>query len=164
MSSSNEAPLVITRTFDAPVELVWQAWADPKQAVKWWGPKHWNITHYTADFRVGGNYLSCMKGPMPDGTVLEVWSTGKFLEIVPLRKIRMTDNFADEKGNVVPVSHYGMPDDGTAVELEITVSFKSVGGKTEMTLTHRGMSKTMQESAKIGWNEQFDKLVELLAT
>ncbi|HXL81520.1 MAG TPA: SRPBCC domain-containing protein, partial [Pyrinomonadaceae bacterium] len=53
--------LVITRFFDAPRELVWQAWTDPKQLVKWWGPKNFTAPVAKIDLRVGGKYLYCMR-------------------------------------------------------------------------------------------------------
>ena len=60
MTDGNE--LVITRTFDAPVALVWRAWPEPEHLSKWFGPKGITVPHCTIDFRVGGKYLYCMQG------------------------------------------------------------------------------------------------------
>ena len=46
-----EREIVITRVFDAPRELVWQAWTDPEHVVRWWGPKGFTTTIETMDVR-----------------------------------------------------------------------------------------------------------------
>jgi uncharacterized protein YndB with AHSA1/START domain len=150
--------LVITRIFDAPRERVWKAWSEPEQMMKWWGPKHFTAPVCKMDFRVGGKYLFCMR----DLNGKDYWSTGIYKEIVPNEKIVWTDSFADENGNVVPGSHYSMGDDFPR-EMTVTVSFEDENGKTKMTLRHTGMpAGEMSKMAGQGWNEQFDKLVELL--
>jgi uncharacterized protein YndB with AHSA1/START domain len=150
--------LVITRVLDAPVEQVWKAWTEPEQIKKWWGPKQFTAPSIETDLRVGGKYLYCMRGP--DGQ--DYWSTGTYREIVPHERIMVTDSFADEQGNVVPGSHYGMGDD-FPLEMEITVTFEEQDGKTKLTLRHVGMpAGEMGEQAEAGWNESLDKLAESL--
>ena len=79
------------------------------------------------DFRVGG------KMPVRDAVARTstraspIWSTGVYREIVPFERIVVTDCFADEKGNVVPASHYGMRDD-FPLEMLLTVTFEDLGG------------------------------------
>ena len=53
--------MVVTRVFDAPRELVWKAWTDPKYIMQWWGPKGFTAPVCEMDFRVGGKFLCCMK-------------------------------------------------------------------------------------------------------
>jgi hypothetical protein len=55
--------MVVTRVFDAPRELVWKAWTDPKYVMQWWGPKGFTAPVCQMDFRVGGKFLCCMKAP-----------------------------------------------------------------------------------------------------
>ena len=55
--------MVVTRIFDAPRELVWKAWTDPKYVMQWWGPKGFTAPVCEMDFRVGGKLLCCMKAP-----------------------------------------------------------------------------------------------------
>jgi uncharacterized protein YndB with AHSA1/START domain len=160
---SAERTLHITRVFDAPRELVWKAWTDPERVMHWWGPKNFTAPVSKIDLRVGGKYLSCMRGAGPDGVVRDFWSTGVYREIVPQKRLVCTDSFADEKGNVVPASHYGMEGEWP-LELLITVTFEETGGKTKMTLLHEGMpAGQMSELAEAGWNESFDKLAEYLS-
>ncbi len=53
--------MVVTRVFDAPRELVWKAWTDPKYVMQWWGPKGFTAPVCQMDFRVGGKSLLCMR-------------------------------------------------------------------------------------------------------
>lgn len=153
-----ERELLITRIFDAPRELLWKAWTDPEMIKKWWGPKNFTAPVITIDLRVAGKYLYCMRSP--EGQ--DFWSTGVYSEIVPPERIVCTDCFADEKGNPVPASHYGMPGDWPA-ELLVTVTFEELGGNSKMTLKHVGLpAGQMEELTNAGWNESFDKLAESL--
>lgn len=150
--------LVITRLFDAPRELVWQAWTEPEHFKRWWGPKDFTCPFCEMDLRVGGRYLNCMRSP--EGR--DYWSTGVYREIVPMQRIVCTDAFADEHGNVVPATHYGMSQD-FPLEMLVTVTFEDQAGKTKITLKHSGLPATAEgQSAQAGWNESFDKLAESL--
>ena len=154
--------LVITREFNATREEVWKAWTDPEMMKRWWGSKDFTTPVSTIDLRVGGRFLYCMRGPGPDGVVTDVWGTGTYKEIVPLEKIVCTDSFADEKGNIVPATHYGMGPE-FPLELLITVTFEDVGRNTAITLRHAGLpAGRMREMTATGWNESFDKLDEIL--
>jgi len=160
-AESKEQALVIERIFDAPRELVWKAWTDPVQLKRWWGPKIFTSPAAEIDFRVGGKYLFAMRSPeFNEGQ--SIWSTGVYREIVPLERIVCTDCFADENGNVVPASHYGMTED-FPLEMLVTVTFEEIDGKTRMTLRHEGLpAGEMIQGAEVGWNESFDKLAESL--
>ncbi|RJP80244.1 MAG: SRPBCC domain-containing protein [Candidatus Zixiibacteriota bacterium] len=152
--------LVITRTLDAPPDRVYQAWTDPDMAKQWYGPQTFTVPEIQMDPRPGGSYLFCMRSP--DGQ--DYWSTGTYREIVPGKKIVSTDSFADEQGNVVPASYYGMVGD-YPLEMLTTVTFEEVNGKTRMTLRHEGIPEGEdRELARQGWEESFDKLNEFLKT
>ena len=151
---------VIPWIFDAPRELVWKAWTDPEMIKKWWGPKTFTTPYFKMDFRVGGKFLLCMRGP--DGK--DIWGTGVYREIVPLKRIVYTDSFADEKGNVVPSTYYGMNAD-ISMEMLVTVTFEDFQGKTKLTLTHAGLpAGPDQDGAQQGWSESFVKLADVLNT
>ena len=149
--------LMITRTFDAPRERVFEAWTVPERLKLWHGPKGYTCPSCTIDPRVGGRYLACMRSP--EGQ--EIWSTGVYREIVPGEKIVCTDSFSDAKGNIVPASHYGMPGDWP-LELLVTVTFEKAGGKTRMTLRHAGLPPEILGDCETGWSESFDKLADSL--
>lgn len=149
--------LIITRTFDAPVELVWEAWTTPKAYKKWWGPKGFTCPYCELDLQVGGKFLGCMRSA--EGK--EFWSTGTYKKIEPMKKLVCTDSFADEKGNVVSASHYGMEE--FPMELLMTVKFEEINSKTKMTLRHEGFPEgETLEQARDGWNQSFDKMAEYL--
>jgi uncharacterized protein YndB with AHSA1/START domain len=149
--------LTITRVFDAPRELVWQAWTDPEQVKRWWGPKHYTSPAAQLDFREGGKYLFCMRSP--EGK--NYWSTGVYQEIIEHERIVCTESFADDKGNVVPATHFSMSAD-FPMEMQLTITFDVREGKTQMTLHHAGVPRVMLELARAGWNESFDKMAASL--
>src|SRR5678816_4934042 len=71
-SPALQKEIVINRVFDLPVSKLWKAWTEPEYFKKWWGPKDYTCPFSKMEARVGGKYLSCMRGP--DGK--EYWSTG----------------------------------------------------------------------------------------
>jgi uncharacterized protein YndB with AHSA1/START domain/predicted enzyme related to lactoylglutathione lyase len=153
--------LIIKRTFDAPREYMWKAWTEPELAARWWGPKGYTTPVCKIELRVGGKYINDMRSP--DGK--DYWSTGVYREIAAPERLVMTDNFADEKGNVVPASHYGMDGDWSAATIAVT--FEEVNGKTRQTLEHRGIvgiSDEDFEGMRQGWSESLDKLAQYLDT
>ncbi len=150
--------IVIERVFDAPLELVWKTWTEPERAKLWWGPKDFTAPVAKSDFRVGGEYLYCMR----DAEGKDYWSGGIYREIVPMERIVATDHFADEQGNRVSPSHYGMEGDWPADDLVVTVTFQDLGdGKTKLTLRHVGFPATDMGETQ-GWNESLDKFAEAL--
>ena len=164
MAEENRNELAITRIFDAPVELVWKAWTDPEMFKKWWGPKDFTCPVAKIDLRVGGKYHAGMHGPAGSDFDKDLWSTGVYKEIVPMEKIVVTDSFADEKGNVVPSTHYGMPE-AFPMESTIIITFEEQDSKTRMTLHYQsteGIEGAMLDDMTQGWNESFDKLAECL--
>jgi uncharacterized protein YndB with AHSA1/START domain len=150
--------VLITRILDAPRELVWTAWTDPTHFSLWWGPKGYTCPSCEIDLRVGGKYLNCMRSP----SGREYWSTGVFREIIATERLVFTDCFADEKGNVVPATYYGLSPD-FPLEMLVVVTFEDYEGKTKMTLEHIGLpSGSEGEGAEQGWSESFDKLADSL--
>ncbi len=156
--TTNHDELIITRTFDAPREKVWQAWANPDQFKQWWGPRNFTCSIEKHDFRIGGEYLHGMHTKD-----VAMWSTGKYQEIDEPNRLVMTDSFADKGGKVVPASHYGFKTD-FPLEMQIEVTFEESDGKTKLIIRHIGMPANEHEDASGGWNQSLDKLGELLST
>ena len=160
ITSINGGELHITRVFNASREPLWRAWTEPEHVMQWWGPKGFTSPFCRIDLRVGGFYLYCMRSP--EGQ--DFWSTGVYREIVPMERIVATDSFADEKGNVVPASYYGMSGEWP-LEMLFTVTFKGQDDKTKFTLNYlhiEGISETDLANMEQGWHESLDKLVEYL--
>lgn len=158
-AAANE--VVIIKVLNAPLMFVWKAWTEPERVQRWWGPKNFTSPFCSIDLRVGGKYLFCMRSP--DGN--DYWSTGVYQEIIPMNRLIYTDSFADEKGNIVPASYYGLSD-GFPLEMPVTVTFEEQDGKTKLTIRYSnitGLSDTDLNDMRQGWNESLDKLQESLS-
>jgi uncharacterized protein YndB with AHSA1/START domain len=155
---NNGCEITITRIFNATRDLVWKTWTEPERIKRWWGPKDFTSTVCNIDLRVGGVLLFCMRSP--EGR--DFWSTGIFREIVDHSLIVCTDSFADERGNIVPASHYGMNSD-FPLEMLWTITFEDFKGNTKFTLMHSGLPiGEMADLTNQGWNESMDKFAETL--
>ena len=152
-AATEKKELIIHRVFNLPVRKVWQAWTEPESYKKWWGPKDYTCPSATIDFKTGGKHLSCMRSSKGE----EIWSTGVYKEIVPHKKIVMSDNFSDDKGNIRNAADYNMPGEWPN-ELLITLNFEEADGATKMKLKHTGIPDEMYDDCIKGWNESFDKL------
>ena len=149
---------MIERTFDAPVDLIWQMWTDPEHFKNWYGPKSFTVPVAAMDVRVGGKRLVCMASP--DGS-MKMWTTGEYTEIVPNERLVYTESPADEDGNVVSPSAMGMPK-GYPEITEVTVLLEDLGGRTKMVMTHAGIPADSPGAS--GWNQAFDKLADHIET
>ncbi|MBK6490067.1 MAG: SRPBCC domain-containing protein [Gemmatimonadetes bacterium] len=94
--SSDPAKLTLTVVADYPVsvERLWEAYADPRQLERFWGPETWPATFTRHDMAVGGYSHYYMTGP--DGTTSRGW--WKYLAVEPGRRLELEDGFADEQG------------------------------------------------------------------
>jgi len=147
--------VVIHRVLDLPVSKVWRALTEAEEFKKWWGPRGYTCPSSKMEARVGGKYLNCMRGP--DGK--DTWSTGVVKELIPQKKLVITDSFSDEKGNIKPASEYNMPGKWPD-ELLITFELEEADGATKLKLLHEGIPAEMHDDCIKGWNECFDKLEE----
>ncbi|HEY2495674.1 MAG TPA: SRPBCC domain-containing protein [Candidatus Angelobacter sp.] len=152
--------MVVTRVFDAPRELVWKAWTDPKYVMQWWGPKGCTAPVCKMDFRVGGKFLICMR--TPDGQ--EGWNGGEYHEIVPQEKIVSSMYFSDSEGNKIDPEQLGIEHEAVEGAHDVTL-FEDLGnGRTKLTFIG---NETMQNAIKSGqlegMKEILDKLAEVVA-
>lgn len=159
-----ERVLTITRDFDAPRELVWRAWTEPKLFIKWWGPAGFTSRECTVDLRVGGRFMWCMRSP--EGK--DFWTSGTYREVAPPSLLVMTSTFSDANGKPVPAANYGLSPE-VVFEMVITVRLQEIesGKKTRMILTHAGLSKfsiAEVDGNEKGWNESLDKLRDAVAS
>jgi uncharacterized protein YndB with AHSA1/START domain len=159
----NNAPtrdLVVTRVFDAPVELVWKAWTDPEYVMKWWGPDYFTSPSAVIDFREGGTSLVCMRAPKDFGGQ-DMYSTWVYKKIVPLERIEFIQNLADVDGNLIDPLTIGMPPEFPR-DTRTVITFKDLGNhRTEMTVTEYNMPSAdteMGRNAELGLNQSLDKM------
>ena len=152
--------MVITRVFDAPRELVWKAWTDPKYVMQWWGPKGFTSPACQMDVRVGGKSLLCMK--TPDG--YEGWNAIEYHEIVLYEKIVYSMYFSDSKGNKVEPEEYGIEHEAIDDARDVVI-FEDLGnGQTKLTLIGNEPMESAKEGGQFeGWVETFDKIAVVVA-
>ena len=160
MNSTNlsEDAVVIERTFDAPVDLVWRMWTSPEHFKNWYGPQGFTVPVAEMDVRVGGKRLICMASP--DGS-MKMWTTGEYTEIIPNQRLVYTESPADENGNVVSPAAMGMPE-GYPETTKVTVLLDELDGRTKMVMTHAGIPADSGGAG--GWMQAFDKLAEHIET
>jgi uncharacterized protein YndB with AHSA1/START domain len=115
-SASTDLELTVSRVINAPVARVWRAWTDPAEVSQWWGPYGFKSDASTRDFRVGGTWKHTMIGP--DGKTYA--NLASFEEIVPNERIVFTNGGGDGEG--------------VGVRFRSTVTFKDLGGRTELTM------------------------------
>lgn len=160
LSAEPEKPtIVMTRVFDAPRRLVFEAWTRPEPLVRWWAPKGWTTPFCTIDLRPGGVFHYSMRSP--EGR--DFWGKGVYREVGEPERIVYTDSFSDEEGNLVEPAHYGSSPDYPSEAL-VTVTFAEHEGKTRVTL-HHAIPESVPERSGVqqGWTEMFDRLAEELA-
>jgi uncharacterized protein YndB with AHSA1/START domain len=150
----SEDAVVIERTLDAPVELIWQMWIDPEHFAAWYGPDGASIPVARMDVRVGGTRLICMQVQTPRGA-MTMWFTGEYLEVVQNKRLVYTDSLSDENGQVMSPAEVGMPA-GHPTTTEIRVELDDLGGCTRMVMTHAGIPAGSPGAA--GWTMALDKL------
>ena len=161
MTDDNAAKdaVVIERSFDAPVALIWQMWTDPEHFKAWYGPDGATIPVAKMDVRVGGSRLVCMEMQTPDGP-MQMWFTGEYREVVENRRLVYTESMSDENGNVRSPSDMGMPE-GHPTTTEVRVDPEGVDGRTKMVMTHAGVPDDSPGAA--GWAMAFHKLAAYVA-
>jgi uncharacterized protein YndB with AHSA1/START domain len=156
MTDSNRPrdAVVIERSFDAPVDLIWQMWTDPEHFKAWYGPDGATIPAAKLDVRVGGTRLVCMEMRSPDGP-MQMWFAGEYREVVENELLVYTEAMSDENGNVTSPPDTGMPE-GHPMTTEVRVELQDVGGRTKMVMTHTGVPGDSAGAA--GWAMALDKL------
>jgi len=143
--------VVITRVFDAPRELVWKAWTDPKHLAQWWGPEGFTNPICEIDIRAGGAMRIVMRGP--DG--VDYPMGGVFREIVKPERLVFTAFAEDQEGNPL-------------LEQHTVITFTDLGGKTRLTVNASAVgvapiAAQYLQGMEAGWTQSIDRLEKLLA-
>lgn len=152
--NANPNAVVIERSLDAPVELVWSLWTDPEHFKAWYGPMGATIPVATMDVQVGGSRHVCMEMETPNGP-MQMWFVGRYREVVPNQRLVYTDAMGDADGNVLSPAEAGMPEDHPT-ETEVIVELEDLGGRTRMVMTHVGVPADSPGAQ--GWAMALDKL------
>jgi uncharacterized protein YndB with AHSA1/START domain len=164
-TESTDQEFVLTRTFDAPRDLVFKAHTEADRLKQWWGPKSFTMISCDVDLRPGGVFHYGMKAP--NGS--EMWGKWTFREIAAPERLVFVSSFSDKEGGVTPNPF--MAD--WPLEVLSTITFTEQDGKT--TLTMRGVPINATETERKnfiaafdgmtkGWKGTLDELEAYLAT
>ena len=138
---------MLTRVFDAPRRMVWDALTQPELIRRWFGPRGWSLAECQVDLRVGGKWRYVLQGP--DGQKMGM--SGEYRELSPPDRCVYTEAFDDFPGHSV-----------------VTTLLVEEGGKTTLTATILAPSKEVRDAViasgmEHGAAETYDRLAELLA-
>jgi uncharacterized protein YndB with AHSA1/START domain len=147
VQKKSDREVVVTRTFDAPARLVFEAWSRPELFKRWWAPRSMGMTLRSCDMdvRTGGKYRLVF-GDDPENAMAFF---GKYLDVVPDKRIVWTNEESGDAGSVT------------------TVTFEERDGKTLLVLSELYPTKEALDEAGTGAQEMlgetFGQLDELLA-
>lgn len=158
ISDAQALSLTIIAEYPVPVERLWDAYADPRQLERFWGPEQWPATFTRHDMAVGGRSHYYMTGP--DGTKARGWF--RFLAVEPLRRIEVEDGFANDDGE----PNAQMP------TMRMTFTFESTAtGSRFRSVTRFPSIEAMEQLVRMGMQEglrsamgQLDALLADLAS
>jgi len=146
----SDRELVVTRTFNAPARIVFEAWTKPELFKRWWTPKSFGMTILSCeqDVRVGGGYRLVISHPAAPAP-MEFF--GQYLEVIPHERLVWTNEEGGEDGQVT------------------TVTFEEKAGKTLLVMhdlyaTKEALDEAISSGATSGAGETFDQLDATLAT
>ena len=153
--------LVISRVFNATIEQVWQAWSDPEDVMRWWGPTGFSSPMANINFHEEATSLVAMRPPKDFGNQ-DFYSTWTYQKILPMERIEYIHNLSDKDGHKIDPTSVGMPADFPRDQLH-TVTFKRLGdNQTELTVTEYGWTVgQMRDMSKTGMEQCLDKMAGL---
>lgn len=142
--------LRITRVFNAPRKLVWQAWTTPAMLVHWFGCAAFSTIDAEADVREGGQWRVVMRAP--DGTDYPAYGT--YTAVRPIDHLAFTHQWEKQVVDVNPADH----------RTQVTVDLYEEGAKTRMEFRQTGLASEDSRDSHIGgWCDSMDKLAEQFA-
>jgi uncharacterized protein YndB with AHSA1/START domain len=148
VTTPSDREIVLTRVFDAPRQLVFDAFSKPELLKRWFGPRGWSLVICEVDLRVGGNFRFVLRGP--DGS--DMGMRGTYREINPPERSVHTESFDDYPG-----------------ESQVTTELREEAGKTTLIATVLYPSQevrdaVIQSGMEHGAAESYDKLAEMLSS
>jgi uncharacterized protein YndB with AHSA1/START domain len=160
----SEHEFVVTRVFDAPRRIVFDAWTKPEHLTHWWGPISFTMRDCKVDLRPGGVFQYGMQSPAGH----EMWGKFVYREIVAPERLVFVVSFTDEAGNLT--RHPMSPE--WPLEVLSTLTFSEVEGRTTLTMRAVPISATETErktfeaghgSMQQGWAGTLNQLADYLA-
>lgn len=145
-TTPSDREIVMTRVFDAPRAIVFDAYTNPEHLPHWFGPRGWTLPVCEIDLRPGGAWRFVLRGP--DGT--EMGMRGVYQEIAPPERLVSTESFDDYPGETINTLILSEQDGKTTYS--VTVLYPSEEVRDAV------LASGMQEGA----SESFDRLAEYL--
>ena len=146
----SDRELVVTRTFNGPARIVFEAWTNPELFKRWWVPKSCGMTMLSCemDVRTGGTYRLVFKHPSLEQPMAFF---GRYIEVVPHSRFSWTNEEGGEGGAVT------------------TVTFEQRGAETVVVMrdlyaSKKALDEAIASGSTSGFGEQFEQLDELLGT
>ncbi|RYY67336.1 MAG: SRPBCC domain-containing protein [Chitinophagaceae bacterium] len=154
-----EGDIFITRIFDAPRQLVFNAWVDVEHLKNWYAPEGCSINFEHINVKNGGTFHSVIRTP----TGYVCWCTGTYMEVTPFERIIFTMTNADEQGRPLTAEDAGK-DPEWPVETIVTLTFEEIeAGKTKFTLHQTASQEVAKRTgAYQGWEQMLDNLAVLV--
>jgi uncharacterized protein YndB with AHSA1/START domain len=143
---TGEPEVILTRLFDAPRDIVFDAFTNPEHLRHWFGPNGFTVPTAESDARPGGKFAVCMN--FTDGDGKDYWARGEYKEVVPPQRLVMTMS--------------GEGSDGNIEDTHVTITFTERGGKTLVIIHQTGMPIAQIAGASQGWTQSLDKLAAYL--
>ncbi|MBV8706744.1 MAG: SRPBCC family protein [Acidobacteriaceae bacterium] len=144
----SERELVVTRTFNGPAHIVFDAWTKPELFKRWWAPKSFGVSVISCDLdvRTGGTYRLVMGHPSSEQPMSFF---GRYIEVTPHSRLVWTNDESEEGGAVT------------------TVTFEDRGGETLVTMhdlypSKKALDDAIASGSTSGAGEQFEQLDQLL--
>ena len=146
----SDRELVVTRTFNGPARIVFEAWTRPELFKQWWVPKSCGLTMLSCeqDVRAGGRYRVVFSHPAAPEP-MEFF--GRYLEVIPHSRLVWTNEEGGDKGQIT------------------TVTFEETGGKTRLVMhdlypSKEALDEAIESGSTSGTEETFEQLDEVLVT
>ena len=144
----SDRELVVTRTFNAPPLIVFEAWSKPELFQQWWAPKSFGLTiiSYDADIRTGGTYRLEMGHPSSEQSMTFF---GRYIEVTPPSRLVWTNDEGDTEGAITTVTFEEQPGATLVVVQELYPSKEA-------------LDEALETGSTSGWGEQFEQLDNFL--
>ena len=144
----SDRELVVTRTFDGPARIVFEAWTQPELFQRWWVPKSFGVSliSFEADVRTDGTYRLAMGHP---STEQPMEFFGRYIEVTPHARVVWTNDEGGEDGALTTVT-FGERDNATDVVVH------------ELFPSKEALDQALASGSTSGWGEQFAQLDDLI--
>lgn len=147
VGSGTTYQLLVEREYDAPRDLLFEVWSQPKHLANWWGPNGFTMPFCEVDFRVGGKYRICMRSPEGE----DHWLRGEYKAIEAPERIVFTWLRENADGSIW-------------CDTLVEVTFEGSAGETRFRMMQTGFATSAhRDEHHGGWSECLNRLAEYVS-